>query len=465
VPDLDLFVIGGGSGGVSCARRAAAHGARVALAEASRVGGTCVVRGCVPKKLMHYAARFGEQLEDARAYGWPVERPTHDWDALIAARNNEIARLEGIYRKMLESAGVRLIEGPAAVEGRSGDAFIVQAAGEEVSAARVLIATGARPQLVEVPGIEHAITSDQVLEGSLPRPERVVIVGAGYIGVEVACFLSGLGIEATMVLRRDLPLRGFDEDLRSHLADEIEKRGVRLRPGTTVRQIVREGDGLLVATDSGMIEADAVVYATGRTPRANTGGIGLGALGVRRDTLGAIHVDVTYESVVPGLLAVGDCSDHAGNGLDSGAHDLTPVAIAEGRALAERLFNANPQTVRYDAVPTAVFSQPEAAAVGMSEERARALGHEVQIFRTVFRPMLHTLTGRDTRTMMKVVVDRGTDAVLGCHMVGDDAAEIVQGLAVALTVGVTKAELDATMALHPTAAEELVTLRQPLDRE
>lgn len=459
--EFDLFVIGAGSGGVACARRAASHGARVGIAEASRVGGTCVIRGCVPKKLMRYGAAHGEAIRDAKGYGWRTGEVRHDFEGLCEARNREIARLNRVYVDMLTRAGVRLLEGRASLRGAAGD-FRVRVGGEEHRAERVLLAVGARPVLPEVPGVEHAVTSDQVLEEVYPLPRRLAVVGAGYIGVEFASIFHGLGSEVSLILRGDLPLRGFEEDLRRHLAQEMAKTGMAIRAGTRVERIERAGDGFLLRTDRGPVEADRVIYATGRSPVPNTRGIGLEELGARLTERGHVCVGPGYESSVPGLFAVGDCSDHGGRGLDAGQFDLTPIAIAEGRALAERLFNDNPQTVAYDTVPTAIFSIPQAATVGLSEARARVLGHEVTIFRTTFRPMLHTLTGADTRTMMKLVVDKPSDRVLGCHMVGEDAAEIIQGFAVALTAGATKAVFDATVALHPTAAEEFVTMHQPV---
>lgn len=462
MPDLDLFVIGGGSGGVACARRAATHGARVALAESSRVGGTCVIRGCVPKKLMHYAAHFAEAFRAAAAYGWRAGDPRLDFRTLCENRNREIARLNGVYIAMLEKAGVRLIPARARIAGRDGDGFTVEVAGERLSAARVLVATGARPTLPELPGIEHAITSDDILEKVYDLPRRLAVVGGGYIGVELASILNALGAATSLVVRRDRPLRGFDEDLRGELTAQLQGHGVVLRGGTTVSRIARTGDGLRLETSGGALDVDAVIYATGRDPLPNTRGIGLEELGVRMDASGALLVDRHYESSVPGVLAVGDCSDHAGNGLDSGRHDLTPVAVAEGRHVAERLYNDRETRIAYDTLPTAVFGLPQAGSIGMSEQLARERGHAVAIYRTAFRPMLHTLTGFAARTMMKLVVDRASDRVLGLHMVGDDAAEIVQGFAAAMTAGATKADLDATVALHPTAAEELVTMYQPV---
>jgi glutathione reductase (NADPH) len=464
--DVDLFVIGGGSGGVACARRAAMHGARVALAEASRVGGTCVIRGCVPKKLMSFGAHMAGHFKLARAYGWQLREPALDFPALLEARNLEIQRLNGIYIAMLEKAGVRLHFGRARILTRLGGEYVVEIEGEKVTARHVLIATGARPVLPEIPGVEHAVTSDAILEDVYPLPERLVVLGGGYIGVELASILHGLGAAARIVIRRTTPLAGFDEDVRTELTTALEQRGVALTRGAQPERIEKVRDDVVLHTDRGPIAGDMLLCATGRDPLPNTRGIGLETVGVAFDPKGAIRVDHAYESSVPGILAVGDCSDHTGAVLDSGRFDLTPVAIAEGRAVAERLFNANPSTVAYDVIPTAVFALPQAGAVGLTEAEARARGHSVRVFKARFRPMLQTMAlhaGMDAsaRTFMKLVVDHGTDRVLGCHMVGDDAAEMIQCLAVALTARVTKAELDATMALHPSAAEEWVTMYTP----
>jgi glutathione reductase (NADPH) len=454
--DFDLFVIGGGSGGVACARRAASHGARVALCEDNRVGGTCVIRGCIPKKLMGYGAHFAERFEDAKSYGWRPGEVTLDWSALIEARDREIDRLNGIYVNMLKSVGVELIRARGRVVGEHE----VEVGGEVHRAERIVVAVGARPAMPEVRGIEHAITSDDALERLAEKPGRLAVVGAGYIGLELASILHGLGIETSLILRRELPLRGFDIDVRGALAEQLRCRGLDLRPETTVNAIARSADGVLLDTSFGPLEYDAVLYATGRDPIPNTEHLGLAELGVALAADGAVCVDRSYRSSVASIYAIGDCSDHAGSGLDPGSFDLTPVAIAEGRAIAETLFNDNPYEVCYETIPTAVFSLPEAAAVGLTEERARAAGHEVLVFRTSFRPLLHTLTGAPVRTMMKLVADRASDRVLGCHMVGDDAAEIMQGLAIALTAGATKAQFDATVGLHPSAAEEFVTMYQ-----
>ncbi|MEM7043662.1 MAG: glutathione-disulfide reductase [Pseudomonadota bacterium] len=454
--DFDLFVIGGGSGGVACARRAASYGARVGLCEDSRLGGTCVIRGCVPKKLMRYGAHFSEHFKAARAYGWEVGDPRLDWKHLITARNTEIARLNGIYRSMLEKAGVQVIEGRGKVTGPNS----AEIDGRSVSAERILVAVGARPSLIDVPGIEHVITSNEALEGMTKQPQRLAVMGAGYIGVELASIFNGLGVDTSLFFRKPLPLAGFDQDLRDMLVEQYKIRGLDIRAGTTIEEIEPEGDDLKVSTTAGDMRFDTVLYATGRKPIPNTRDLGLAELGVSMDDTGAVHVDRSYKSSLPSIYSVGDCSDHAGVGLDSGAHDLTPVAIAEGRAIAEALFNDNPHEVRYDTIPTAVFGLPEAGAVGLTEEQARAAGHDVTIFKTSFRPMLHTLTDEPVRIMMKLVVDASSDRVLGAHMVGDDAGEIMQGLAVAMTASATKADFDATVGLHPSAAEEFVTMYQ-----
>jgi glutathione reductase (NADPH) len=454
--EFDLFVIGGGSGGVACARRAASHGARVALCERRRLGGTCVLRGCIPKKLMRYGAHFPDHFRASEGYGWRLGSVELDWGALIQARDREIDRLNGIYIDMLAKAGVTLIEDYGRVTGPN----TVEVAGERHTAERILIAVGAQPTLPELPGIEHAITSDEVLEGLANQPGRLAVIGAGYIGIELASILNGLGVATTLILRRDLPLRGFDMDLRQALAEQFEAHGLEILAETTVASIERTGDGVVLDTSAGRLTVDAVLYATGRQPIPNTRGIGLEELGVTMDASGAIRVDATYRSNVASIYAVGDCSDHTGAGLNSGNFDLTPVAIAEGRVIAESLYAGNPHSVDYGSIPTAVFGLPEAAAVGLTEEQARSAGHDVAIFRTAFRPLLHTLTDEPVRVMMKLVVDRASDRVLGCHMVGDDAAEIIQGLAIALTAGATKAQFDATVGLHPSAAEEFVTMYQ-----
>ncbi|WP_191060450.1 glutathione-disulfide reductase [Geminicoccus harenae] len=458
---LDLFVIGGGSGGVACARRAASHGAKVALAEDSRLGGTCVIRGCVPKKLMHYGASVPHELAVARDMGWSFGEVRHDFHGFLEARNLEIARLEAIYGGMLAGAGVAVVKSRAKIACRQGDGFVVDAGGELFQTKRVLIATGAAPFFPDIPGIEHVVTSDQVLEDVYDLPARVAVIGAGYIGVELACIFQGFGAKTSLVLRGDQPLRGFDEDLRRHLTDQMAAGGLEILSRSVVERIERTASGLRLHGIEPALEADLVVYATGRRPIPKTHGIGLEELDVRMDHEGAILVDDTYKSSVDGLYAVGDCSDHAGCGVDSGQFDLTPVAIAEGRAIAERLFNDRVMPVRYDTLATAIFSSPEAATCGLSEVRAHAEGYDVEIYKANFRPMRTTMGQHAHRIFMKLVVDRKTDRVLGCHMVGPEAGEIIQGFATAMTAGATKADFDDTIAVHPTAAEEFVTMYQP----
>lgn len=454
--DFDLFVIGGGSGGVACARRSASYGARVGLCEDSRLGGTCVIRGCVPKKLMRYGALFSEHFKTAKGYGWGGSTPRLDWNQLIEARNQEISRLNGIYGSMLEKAGVQVIEGRGRVTGPNS----VEVDGKSYTADRILVAVGARPSLVDVPGIEHVITSNEALEGMTKQPRRLAVMGAGYIGIELASIFNGLGVDTTVIFRRDLPLAAFDDDLRVALVEQLKVLGLNIQAGTTIEAIEPVAGGLNLKTSAGDMPFDTVLYATGRKPLPNTDGIGLKELAVEMDRTGAIHVDKNYRSNIESIYSVGDCSDHAGAGLNSGAHDLTPVAIAEGRVIAESLFNNNPHEVCYDTIPTAVFSLPEAGSVGLTEADARKRGFDISVFKTSFRPMLHSLTGEPVKIMMKLVVDTASDRVLGAHMVGDDAGEIMQGLAVAMTSGATKADFDATVGLHPSAAEEFVTMYQ-----
>jgi glutathione reductase (NADPH) len=426
---------------------AAGFGARVAVAEASRLGGTCVNLGCVPKKLMVYASSFSSAFEDAAGFGWSVTEPSFDWAALKTNRDRELGRLNAVYRELLEGAGVRIIEGRAHLR----DRHTVEVGGESFSADRILIATGSRPVRVPIPGAELAITSDELFDLD-HQPRSVLIAGGGYIAVEFASILRGLGSEVVLSYRGPLFLRGFDDDVRSTLASEMRKRGVALRFGTTVERLERHDGRVAAVLSSGeVVAADLVLWATGRTP--NTAGLGLEELGVRLDARGAVFVDERLQSSVPGIYALGDVIDRI---------TLTPVALAEGTALARSLFGGTPTAVDYSNVPTAVFSQPAVAAVGLSEAAARAAGHDVAVFRSTFRPLLHRLSGRDEQTMMKLVVDRASDRVLGVHMVGPEAGEIVQGLAVALKSGATKASFDATIGIHPTAAEEFVTMRTPV---
>jgi glutathione reductase (NADPH) len=442
--DFDLFVIGGGSGGVRAARVAASHGARVGLAEEYRYGGTCVIRGCVPKKLMVYASAFSAAFHDAAGYGWRVGEPVFDWEALIAAKDAEIARLEAAYHDTLRKAGVQLFGSRARLE----DPHRVQlATGAEYTARHILIATGGRPSLPEFPGAEHVITSNDIFH--LERqPRRMIIIGGGYIACEFAGIMNGLGTHVTQLYRGDQILRGFDEDLRDAAAAAMRARGVVLEIERDVARIDRQDDCLAVTLDNGEVHrVDLVLAATGRDP--NSHGLGLEALGVRLGRRGAIEVDQWSQTAVPSIHAIGDVTDRAA---------LTPVAIREGQAFADTVFGATPVPVSHDLVPTAVFTQPEIGAVGFSETAARAAG-PVTIYRSTFRPMAHVLAGRNERMMMKLVVDSETDRVLGCHVVGHCAAEMIQLVTVAIGMGATKADFDRTLAVHPTAAEELVLMR------
>lgn len=442
--DFDLFVIGAGSGGVRAARVAAGFGARVCVAEERYLGGTCVNVGCVPKKLLVYASHFADEFEDARGFGWSAERPRFDWATLIANKNQEIARLNGVYRRLLEGSGVEVFESRA----RLVDAVTVAVGDRHFRARSILIATGGRPVVPDLPGAEHVITSNEAFFLQ-ELPARVVIVGGGYIAVEFAGIFAGLGARVHQLYRGSLFLRGFDDDIRTTLAGELPKKGIDLRFQTDVRRVARQGEERVVELGTGeTIACDLVLYATGRAP--NTEGLGLADAGVRVDDKGAVVVDGYSRSSIENIFAVGDCTDRL---------NLTPVAIREGQAVAETLFGGTPRAADHDGVPTAVFSQPPAATVGLTEAKARATYARVDVYRTTFRPMKHTLTGRNEQTMMKLVVDAESDRVLGAHMVGADAPEIIQGLAIALKCGARKADFDATVGIHPTTAEEFVTLR------
>lgn len=443
--DFDLLTIGGGSGGVAVSRRAGTLGARVALFEEAQVGGTCVLRGCVPKKLLVYGSHFREEFEDAAGYGWSVPEPKLDWKRLQKAKGQEMDRLHQVYKRLLRDAGVQLIEERA----RILDAHTVEAGGQRYTAAHLVIATGSRPSVPSMPGSEHVLTSDEVL--SLPElPRRMIIVGGGYIGVEFASIFNGLGVQVTLLVREDTVLKGFDEDVRSVLSQELRKKGIDLRCGVSVRDVEKKPDGTRsVLTKTGeTLEAEVVLFATGRVP--NSRGFGLEEVGVRLDEHGAVVVDEWSHSTVGHIHAVGDVTDRL---------NLTPVAIAEGRALAETLFHDNPTRLDHARVPSAVFTQPPVGTVGLTEKEAREKHGAVDVYVSSFRPMKHTLSGRNEGAMMKVVTERDTGRVLGFHMVGMDAPEILQGLAVAFHCGVTKKQLDATVGIHPTAAEEFVTLR------
>ncbi|HEU0221000.1 MAG TPA: glutathione-disulfide reductase, partial [Paracoccaceae bacterium] len=432
--DFDLFVIGGGSGGVRAGRMAADSGARVGVAEEYRYGGTCVIRGCVPKKLFVYASQFSEAFEDAKGFGWTLGEARFDWAAFIAAKDREVARLEGLYRAGLERAGAR----PFAARAVILDPHRVRlSTGETFRARHLLVATGGHPVMPAIPGAEHAISSNEIFH--LPAlPRRIVIVGGGYVACEFACILHGLGAAVTLLYRGDLVLRGFDDDVRAHVQAAMEHKGIALRLLEQVAALEKRGGGLVARLASGVsLEADQVMFATGRQP--NTEGLGLAEAGVRRTANGAVAVDEWSQSSVPSIFAVGDVTDR---------RQLTPVAIREGAAFVETVFRANPTRADHALVPSAVFTQPEIGTVGLSEAEARAKG-AVQVYRTTFRPLLHTLSGRDEPMLMKLVVASDSRKVLGCHIVGHAAAEMIQLAAVALRMGATKEDFDRTVAVHP----------------
>ncbi len=444
--DYDLFVIGAGSGGVRAARLAAELGARVGIAEEYRIGGTCVIRGCVPKKLLVYGSRYRTEFADARGFGWTCENERFDWPTLIGNVHREVDRLNGVYTRTLEKAGVdrfmtrAALEDPHRVKFGDGNAA--------VSAKTILVATGSHPMIPDLPGKEHLISSNECFELE-QLPASIVIIGAGYIGMEFASIFRGFGVAVTVLYRGDQVLRDFDNDLRNGVAEAMRNRGIDLRMDTDVASIEKEGSGYRIHLKRGStIAADLVMAATGRAP--TTSGFGLEQVGVELGGNGRIVVDEFSKSSVDSLYAVGDVTDRK---------NLTPVAIHEATAFAETVFNARPTPVDLTFIPTAVFSQPEIGTVGLSEEKAREMYGSIDIYKTSFRPLRSMVSGRDERMLMKLVIDMKTDKVLGVHVLGSDAAEIVQMAAVAMRLGVTKAQLDATMALHPSAAEELVTLR------
>ncbi len=445
--DVDLFVIGGGSGGVRAARMAAQHGARVMLAEEYRVGGTCVIRGCVPKKLLVYASRFRAEFEDAAGYGWSVPHLSFDWPTLIANKDKEIARLEAAYTATLEKAGVTVVKSRAVL----ADAHTVQLAnGERVRAAYILIATGGAPSYGDpIPGIEHAISSNEAFHLA-HLPPHVLVQGGGYIAVEFAGIFAGLGARVTLVYRGENILRGFDDDVRQHLRMDMEKRGIRVFTGCKVEAIEQTGSHFSARLTGGNhISADCVMFAVGRQP--NIGRMGLTEAGVEIGKNGGVGVDEYSRTSVANIYAIGDVTNRI---------NLTPVAIREGAAFAATVFGGKPTAVDHTNVPTAVFSDPEIGVVGLTETQARARLAQTDIYRAMFKPLKTTLSGRDTTVLTKLVVDGDSDRVVGCHIVGEGAAEMVQVAAIAVKMGATKADFDATMALHPTTAEELVTMRQ-----
>jgi len=442
--DFDLFVIGGGSGGVRCARIAAGHGARVGVAEERFWGGTCVNVGCVPKKIMVQAAEYGAWAEDAAAFGWDVTTKGHDWAVLAAKRDAEVQRLSGIYSRLLLGAGAQIFEGHASFV----DAHTVEVAGKRITAERIVIATGGTPSKLDIPGADLAHVSDALF--TLPElPKRVVVMGGGYIAVEFAGILRGLGAEVDLMYRAPLPLRGFDEDIRAALAEALTADGIRLNPDVTPQRIERAGDELLVAMSNGFVrECDAVFMCTGR--KAKTEGLNLEAAGVETRADGSILVDEAHRTNVQNIYAIGDVLDRL---------NLTPVATAMGHALADTLFGARPRRVSYENVPTAVFSTPPIGTVGLTEAEAAAQG-PVDVYVTRFTPMRHTISKREGRkTLMKLIVCQNSQRILGAHMLGEDAGEIMQGIGIAVVMGATKQDFDRTIGIHPTAAEEFVTLR------
>ncbi len=443
--DFDLFVIGAGSGGVRASRFSAARGARVAVAEEGALGGTCVNVGCIPKKLFVYASHFRDEMSEAAAgYGWTVGQLGFDWPTLRDNKTREIERLNGIYAGLLRDAGVHAIEGRA----RIVDPHTVEVAGERYSAQHILVATGGWPTRPDVPGAELGVTSNEVFYlDTLPR--RAVIVGGGYIAVEFAGIFHGLGVDVTQLHRGPLFLRGFDDDVRRHLAEQMQGRGIDLRFDSNVTALAKARSGLRATlTDGSQLEADLVLFATGRHP--NSAGLGLEEVGVELGPDGAIRVDAYSQTSVPSIWAIGDVTNRL---------NLTPVALHEGVCLSETLFGKAPRSPVHDDVPAAVFSQPPVGTVGLTEAAARQRYGEIDVYRTTFRALKHTLTHGHERTLMKLVVDRKSDRVVGLHMVGSEAGEIVQGFAVAIKAGATKADFDATLGIHPTAAEEFVTMR------
>ena len=447
--DFDLFVIGAGSGGVRAARFSAGFGARVAIAESRYLGGTCVNVGCVPKKMLVYGAHYSEDIDHARAYGWTAGEPSFDWATLISNKNSEIQRLNGVYRSLLVKSGVELMEGHA----RLVDAHTVEINGKRYTAEHILIATGTWPNVPNIPGKEHAITSNDAF--FLERlPKRAVVMGGGYIAVEFASIFNGLGAKTTQLYRGDLFLRGFDRSIREHLRDELTKKGLDLRFRTTITRIDKQADGSLRLTldDGSTLDTDIVMFATGRRPMLDN--LGLENTNVKLNNEGFIDVDAHYVTTEPSILALGDVI---------GRVQLTPVATAEGMAVARRLFRPSEyRPVDYHGIPTAVFSLPNIGTVGLTEDQAILAGHNITVYESRFGTLKLALTDSDEKTLMRLIVDADTDKVLGVHMVGSDAGEVIQGIAVALKAGATKRVFDDTIGIHPTSAEEFVTMRTPV---
>ena len=448
--DYDLFVIGAGSGGVRAARFSANASARVAVAEDRFMGGTCVNVGCIPKKLFVYASHFHEDFQDAAAYGWTVKPDSFNWRTLVENKDTEIKRLNGIYERLLEGSGVTIVDGRATVV----DPHMVEVAGKQYTAEHILVASGSWPNDWDFEGFEHVISSNEAFYLD-ELPKRVVVAGAGYIAVEFAGIFNGLGVDTTLVYRGDLIMRGFDEDIRRHLQEEMEKKGIKFKLQTIFDKVTRTEDGLQAhCSDGTVLEADQILFAIGRSP--NVEGLGLEEAGVKLKDNGAVIVDDYFQTSVPSIHAIGDVIDR---------HQLTPVALAESMALTKTLFRNEPSTVDYEYIPTAVFSQPPIGTVGLVEHEAREKYGDVTIFKSSFKALKHTLTGRDEQTFMKMIVDKASDRVVGIHMVGADASEMIQGFAVALRAGATKAVFDSTIGIHPTSAEEFVTMREPVPEE
>ena len=444
--DYDLFVIGAGSGGVRAARMSASHGAKVAVAEEYRVGGTCVIRGCVPKKLFVYASHFGEEFEDAAGLGWTVADAKFDWPTLVKNKDAEIDRLNGIYIKNLEASGVEILQGRAIVK----DANTVTLDGRDITAKYILVAVGGTPFMPQIKGVEHAISSNEAFHIEA-LPKDIIVVGGGYIAVEFAGIFNGLGVDTTLVYRGAQILRGFDNEVRDHLAAEMAVKGVSIKTESDIAAITKTDNGYTVTYQNGSTQdTGLVMYATGRVPM--TDGLGLENAGVELGAKGEIKVDAYSKANIDSIYAVGDVTARA---------ELTPVAIREGAAFAETVFNDNPLAVDHSIIPTAVFSQPSIGTVGLGEEAAREAGHEIDVYVASFRPMKNTLSGNPEKTLMKLIVNKADDKVLGLHIVGPDSGEMIQAFGVAITMGATKAQFDATIAVHPTAAEELVTFKQP----
>ena len=446
--DFDLITIGGGSGGVRASRIAAGHGARVAVVEEDRLGGTCVLRGCVPKKLLVFGSSIAADIEDAAGFGWTIEGARHDWSSLIKAKRKELDRLAGIYQGLMDQAGVTVLSG----KGRITGPHEVEVNGKIWTAERILIAVGGWPYIPDIPGLrDHAITSNEALDLDA-KPDEIVIFGSGYIAVEFAGIFAGFGSKTHLVFRADKPLRGFDEDMRDGLTTAMAQRGIHIHAGTSISSVTEVSGRKQVTLDNGScLTVDAVMATTGRMP--NTAQLGLDRLNVDSAKNGAIVVNAEGQSSVPSLYAIGDVTDRV---------NLTPVAIAEGHIFADRYYGKmNRRQINYDLIASAVFSQPPLASIGLTEDGAKANGHEFSVFQSSFRAMKNTMSGRQETTVMKLIVDNADDRILGAHMLGPDAPEIIQGIAIAIVAGATKADFDATIGIHPTAAEEFVTMRSP----